>query len=138
MPAAAAAPTNTGTKITSRTTANETGLCVFAGVLSGPCRLVVEAAGMRKYEATPTARVREEDVAPAVTGDGPALSHVLERQRVEQLPINGREVASLLQTVPGMEGNRACGLHGGSREFVLDGAAMGNRYAEDSRSLSGV
>ena len=86
---ATVALTNTGTNITSRTTANEAGLYVFAGVLPVPYRLVVEAAGMRKYEAALTAQAQQvvvvdpalsigetpatievRDVTPVVTGDG--------------------------------------------------------------------
>ncbi len=146
VPSASVALTNIGTNIASRAATNELGFFTFAGVLPGPYRLVVEAAGMRRFEATLTVQVQEvavvdpvltvgeaataievKDVTPVVTGDSPALSHVLERQRIEQLPINGRLVTSLLQTVPGMEGNRAYGLKDGSQEFVLDGSAMGNR-----------
>ena len=49
-------------------------------------------------------------MTPLLTVDNPTLGHVLERSRIEQLPINGRGVTSLLQTVPGMEGKRAFGL----------------------------
>jgi hypothetical protein len=34
--------------------------------------------------------VRVTDLTPLLTVDNPTLSHVLERQRIEQLPINGR------------------------------------------------
>ena len=61
------------------------------------------------------------------TLDSPTLGHVLERQRIDQLPINGRNVFSLLQTVPGMEGIRAYGLREGSQELILDGSAIGDR-----------
>jgi hypothetical protein len=64
------------------------------------------------------------DVTPMLTMNSPTLAHVLERQRIEQLPINGRSLSTLLQTVPGMEGNRAYGLREGSHEFTLDGAAL--------------
>ena len=56
-----------------------------------------------------TAEVTAQDVTPLVTVDSPTLGHVLERQRIEQLPINGRSISSLLQTVPGMESWRALG-----------------------------
>ena len=57
---------------------------------------------------------------------------MLERDRIEQLPINGRSVNSLLQTVPGIETGlatiRAYGSKTGSGEMLLDGAAMGDRF----------
>src|SRR6185436_5802400 len=53
----------------------------------------------------------------------------LERMRIEQLPINGRSLTTLLQTVPGQEGTRAYGLRDFSFEMVLDGAALADRYS---------
>jgi hypothetical protein len=50
------------------------------------------------------------DVTPIVTTDNPTLSHTLERVRIEQLPLNGRALTSLLSTVPGQEGTRSFGL----------------------------
>jgi hypothetical protein len=72
--------------------------------------------------------VAVQDVTPMITVDSPTLGAVLERTRIEQLPINGRALTSLLQTVPGMEGTRAYGLRQHSFEFVLDGAALADRY----------
>jgi hypothetical protein len=51
------------------------------------------------------------------------------------LPINGRDVMTLLATIPGMEsvstgqseGTRAFGLRSGSAEFVVDGAVLNER-----------
>jgi hypothetical protein len=68
-----------------------------------------------------------EDVTPLVQTDNPTLGHVLERTRIEQLPINGRAITSLLQTVPGMEGTRSHGLREGSYEISLDGSSLIDR-----------
>ncbi|MEK7407889.1 MAG: TonB-dependent receptor [Acidobacteriota bacterium] len=146
IPNAAASLANEATNITSRTTANQVGFYVFPGVLPGQYRLSIEAPGMQKFEGTLTVQVRQDavvdavlrvgqtatevsvqDVTPILTVDNPTLGHVLERQRIEQLPINGRSISSLMQTVPGMESWRAYGLRDGSHEFVLDGAPLGNR-----------
>jgi hypothetical protein len=62
------------------------------------------------------------DVTPMVQADGPAMGIVLERQRVEQLPINGRSLTSLLQTAPGQEGTRAFGMRDFSFEMAPDGS----------------
>ncbi|MEK7406113.1 MAG: TonB-dependent receptor [Acidobacteriota bacterium] len=143
IPSAAVALTNTATNITSKTTTNESGYYLFLGVVPGAYRLAVESAGMQKFEATLTVQVQRStvvdavlrvgptttevavrDVTPMVIVDSPTLGHILERQRIEQLPINGRNVSSLLVSVPGMEGMRAYGLREGSQEFVLDGAAQ--------------
>jgi hypothetical protein len=134
------------TGVTSRTTTNDAGFYVFPSVVPGPYRMTVESTGMQTYEATLTLQVQQSavvdavlkpaatatqvevmDVTPMVTVDNPTLGHVLERQRIEQLPINGRFITSLLVTVPGMEGSRAYGEREGSQEFVLDGAALSDR-----------
>src|SRR5262249_5626607 len=143
---AAVALTGTDTNVVSRTATNEAGFFIFPGVLPGPYRLTVESPGMTKYEAKLTAQVQLDvavdvvlqvgqttiavevkDVTPTMTVDNPTLGIVLERQRIEQLPLNGRNVFSLLSTVPGMEGDRAYGLREGSQEVTLDGSAMSER-----------
>ena len=147
VPAASVSLTNTATNVTSKTSTNQAGFYMFPGVIPGPYRLAVESPGMQKFEGTLTVQVQQsavvdialkvgqpttvitvaEDITPLLTLDSPTLGHVLERQRIEQLPINGRFVTSLLQTVPGMEGTRAYGLREGSHEMVLDGAALTDR-----------
>jgi hypothetical protein len=138
--------TNMATGVISRTTTNEAGFYIFAGVVPGRYRLTAEAPSMRNFEATLTVQVQQpavidpvleigetlttvvvQDVTPMVTSTNPTLGHVLERNRIEQLPINGRFVSNLLQTVPGMEGERAFGLRDGSSEYVLDGATISDR-----------
>jgi len=120
---------------------------MFPGVIPGSYRILVEAAGMQKFEGALTVQVQQsavvdvtmkigqatteiqvQDVTPMLQVDNPTLGHVLERTRIEQLPINGRQVTSLLQTVPGMEGTRAYGLRDYSFEAVLDGSALADRY----------
>jgi hypothetical protein len=146
IPSVSVTLTNTATNVSSKTPTNEVGFYVFPGTLPGPYRLVAETAGMQKFEGTLTVQVQQsavvditmkvgqtatevavQDVTPIVQTDNPTLGHVLERTRIEQLPINGRDVTSLLQTVPGMEGTRAFGLRDGSHELVLDGAALSDR-----------
>jgi hypothetical protein len=146
IPSASVSLTNTNTGVTSDTTTNEAGFYLFPGVVPGPYRLTIESSGMQKFEVTLTVQVQQAavvdavmkigqvatgvevpDVTPIVTVDSPTLGHVLERQRIEQLPINGRNVFSLLTTVPGMEGTRAYGLREGSHEIVLDGAAQSDK-----------
>ena len=39
-------------------------------------------------------------MTPIVTTENPTLGHTLERERIEQLPINGRFLYTLLLTVP--------------------------------------
>jgi hypothetical protein len=146
IPGATVSLTNRNTNVASKGTTNEAGFYVFPGTLPGPYLLAVEASGMQKFEGALVVQVQQsavvdvtlkvgqtatevavQDVTPLIQVDNPTLGHVLERARIEQLPINGRAVTSLLQTVPGMEGTRAYGLRDGSHELVLDGAALSDR-----------
>src|SRR5690348_17019369 len=118
VPRAAVTLTGVATNLSSRTTANEVGFYEFQGVVPGQYRLAVEAPGMQRFEGTLAVRVLQDavvdpvlavgqaasqvvvqDVTPLVTPDNPSIGHVLERQRIEQLPINGRAVETLLNTV---------------------------------------
>jgi len=119
IPNASVSITNTGTNITSRSATDGAGFYVFPGINPGPYRIEIEAPGMQKFEGTLTVMVQQVAVVDAVLQ--------VERWRIEQLPIDGRDFGSLLQTVPGMEGWRALGLRTGSHEFMLDGAPMANR-----------
>lgn len=146
VPGAEVTLTNSATGVETRTLTNETGFYVFPALTPGSYRIAVESPGMRKFEASLTVQVQQaaavdavlaiaqtvseivvSDVTPIVNTDNPTLGHVLERQRIDQLPINGRNLQSLLVTVPGMEGNRAYGLREGSHEFVIDGAALSDK-----------
>jgi hypothetical protein len=55
-----------------------------------------------------TTAVSVQEVTPLVQTGNATLGHTLERTRIEQLPINGRNVTNLLQTVP---------AHGGHARF---------------------
>lgn len=149
--AVAAAPvelTNTATQIVSRTTTNEVGFYLFPGVMPGVYRLAVKATGMESFEGRLTVQVQQSavidvalkvgtvttmlevlDVTPVLTLDRPTLGQVLERTRIEQLPIDGRNLTNLLVTVPGAEGLRAYGIRTGAHELLLDGAPLGDRNA---------
>ncbi len=132
---------NTATNVTSKTTSNQVGFYMFPGVVPGNYSLSVEMAGMQKFEGTLTVEVRQSlvidpvmqpagtqtlvevrDITPLVTTDNPTVGSTLTRSFVEQLPINGRNISSLLQTLPGIEGQRAYGTRQGSSEYVWDGA----------------
>src|SRR6185295_5408340 len=113
----------------------------------GSYTLIAEATGMQKFEGSLTVQVQQstvdivlsvgqtatevavKDVTTMVQTDNPTLGATLERMRIEQLPINGRSLTTLLQTVPGQEGTRAFGLRDFSFEMVLDGAALADRYS---------
>ncbi len=146
IPDASVTLTNKNTNIALKSSTNATGYFVFPGTLPGPYSLVVEAPGMQRFEGALTVQVQQsavvnvtlkvgqtttevtvEEVTPLVQASNATLGHVLERKRIEQLPINGRNITTLLQTVPGMEGTRAFGLREGSYEISLDGSSMIDR-----------
>jgi hypothetical protein len=148
VPSASVTLTNSATSVASKTTTTATGFYFFPGIVPGPYTLTVEAPGMQKFEGKLTLQVQQSavvdvvlkvgqtttaisvhDVTPILQVDSPALGGTLERTRIEQLPIDGRNITNLLVTIPGMEGLRAMGTRGGSFEAVLDGAALGDRYA---------
>ena len=109
IPSASVTLTNTSTNITSKTTTNQVGFYIYPGVLPGPYRLSVETSGMQKFDALLTVQVQQsavvdvamkvgqtvtqvtvQDVTPMVVVNSPTLGAVLERTRIDQLPINGR------------------------------------------------
>ena len=145
VPGAAVSLSNTDTNIARKTVTNEAGLYVFPGVTPGPYRITVESAGMQRFEGTLTVQVQQDavidvamqigqttsqievaDVTPQLQVDSPVLGQVLERKRIEQLPINGRGYQALLATVPGIDATgrvQAYGLRPGSHTLTVDGAS---------------
>lgn len=146
LPGATVTITNLGTSISAKATTNEAGFYMFPGVIPGSYKLAVEQPGLQRFEGTiavqvgqsvvvnpvlvpgqTTTTIEVRDITPIIVTDSPTLGHVLERERIEQLPINGRELTLLLATIPGMEGTRAYGIRDGSQEMILDGAATTDR-----------
>ena len=133
--------------------ANNAGLYLFPSLLPGRYTLEVRSAGMQpwsgelvlqtgqsasldielKIGATTTEVTVVGDVTAMVTMSNATLGSTIEHQRVEQLPLNGRALATLIQmTTPGAEiggdsgGIRIYGMREGSMEFVQDGATTSN------------
>ncbi|HWQ92940.1 MAG TPA: TonB-dependent receptor [Clostridia bacterium] len=140
-----AALTNTATNMTSATQTNEVGFYFYPAAIPGPYRLVIEAPGMEKYEVVFTVQVAQsvvidpvlkpgaltavvevKDVTPMVTTDNATLRSGMERERIEQLPINGRNLTTLLRLQPGSEDGsyspRTFGGLEGTLDWIVDGA----------------
>ncbi len=153
IPNAAVTLTGDATNVERKSTTNAAGLFVFPGVVPGPYRIVVESPGMQRFEGTltvqvqvdaelnvvlkvgaATTRVEVQEVTSLVQTDSPTLGQFLERQRIEQLPVNGRGYQNLLVTVPGVTWSnqgfgigalvRGYGLQSGSTTLTFDGAAQ--------------
>ena len=154
IPSASVTLSNKATGIASKTSTNGVGFYMFPGVVPGQYSITVEAPGMQKFEGSLTVQVQQsatvdvtmkvgqtttevqvQDVTPMLTVDSPVLGHTLERTRIEQLPLNGRALTSLLQTIPGMEGTRAFGLRDFSFEFSLDGSPLADRYGWNTLTM---
>jgi hypothetical protein len=140
--------TNTGTGVELKTVSNSVGLYVFPSLIPGSYQITAESAGMNKFDVTvvvetqksstvdivfrPTGTltaVTVNDVSPVVTTDTASLGYTLDNARIEQLPINGRNVLNLLTTVPGVtfdrDGNlRTFGGRIGTHDVLLDGSAL--------------
>src|ERR1044071_2417237 len=153
IPGAAVVLTNADTNVTQSTKTNEVGFYFYAGVIPGPYRLSVDFRGLQKFEGTFAAQVSQSvvvdpvlkagsttehvevvDVTPMVTTDNPTVRNTLEHARVEQLPINGRNVTTLLSTLPGYEGGRVFGSPTDGQEWILAGAVISDRHSIPSRS----
>jgi len=143
---------NQATNLALRAAANDAGIYVFPSVTPGAYLLKVESAGMQTLEAAVEVQVQQSTVfdavlragatetritvsaeaAPLLVVDSATLGNVLERRRIEQLPINGRSIGNLLVTVPGLEnpdvGNtqqvRSFGMMLGAHNYYLDGAVL--------------
>src|ERR1044071_1461568 len=141
IPGATVTLLNTATNIRSSTTANDSGLYRIPGVPPGNYILTTEAKGMQKYEgnlsvqvsqsvvvdpvlepAGTTTTVEVKDLTPLVTTDNATVGSTMERTKIEQLPINGRSIVTLVNLLPGLENQRAYGARFGTIEYVLDGA----------------
>ena len=157
IPAAQVSITNSGTNVSSTTRTTESGRYVVPGVTPGPYRLVVESAGMKKYEVDFDVQVQQSvvidpvlevgstatevevtSVVPMTTVDSAVVSQTLERARVEQLPINGRGLKTLLAVIPELDDMRALGAPEGATEFVLDGSATVTQRWSNHSTLAGM
>ncbi len=141
------------------TLTNKVGFYLFPSLQPGDYKISAQAAGMQTWQgelllqvgqtavvdpllklgATVTEVTVVGDVTPLVTTTSATLGNVVERARIEQLPLNGRFFQTLVQnTTPGLEGSasspRVYGLRPTSMEFLQDGAVLTNR---DTGELSG-
>jgi hypothetical protein len=146
VPAAKITLLNTETGVERTGQSNEAGLYSFTTVVPGQYRLIVEFAGMQRFEGNVTVRLQQDtlvnvvmvvgtantvvevtDVTPVVRADSGTLGHVLENQRIQQLPINGRGHQALLATVPGIDSTgipQAYGMRTNTTVTVFDGSQV--------------
>ena len=134
------------------TTTSAAGLYLFPSLQTGEYKLTVTAPGLQRWEGQATLRAGQQaeinaalqvaqsteqvtvvgNVTQLVTTSSPTIATTVERARIEQLPLNGRSIQSLLTvTVPGLEGAvaqpRVYGLRDSAMEFNQDGVPLDDR-----------
>src|SRR5262245_54983443 len=146
--------------------ANGEGFFATPPLAIGKYRVRVEAAGMKAWEGelnVETGRISEVapkltpgevsetvviegNVTPLVSVSDPTEASTLDSKRISELPINGRNLNTLLESVtPGVEaindvngGVRISGLMVYSTNYTQDGATTNNREFGGSGIVSGL
>jgi Carboxypeptidase regulatory-like domain len=153
IPSADITVTNQATNSSVRTTTNNVGFYQVPGLFTGSYVVTASARGMKTYERFVDLLVGQAAVinVPMTTGsvtqqvtvsanavqlttpDSGVISSTLENARINQLPMNGRNLITLVQeTTPGLSScsqSDSCpnGLFGEAMEYVADGASLANR-----------
>jgi len=151
VPGAKVSITHTPTTRQYTTVTTDVGFYLFPSVQPGPYQMSVEAAGLETWkgdlelqvgqiaEISPVLKVAGTvteitvagNVTPLVTTTSPTLATVVERTRIEQLPINGRLIQNLIyMTTPGLESGSNLPRLFGLRfavELTQDSAILMNR-----------
>jgi len=157
--------THIETGVKSNTASNQDGFFVFPPVQIGIYKVRCEATGMKAWEQEITlqagstvdvnASLALGDVSqtvqvtaeiPLVTTTDPTDATTLDQQRIKELPINGRDLNTLLMDVtPGVEygggvndGARTGGMMTYSTLYSQDGVAANNREFGGSSGLQGL
>ncbi len=149
IPEATVTVTNLATSVKVSTKSSAIGFYQVPGLFTGSYTVAVTAPGMKTSQARINLLVNQNAVINATltpgevtenvvvsgntvqltnTQDG-TISATLENARIDQLPMNGRQLTTLAGlTTPGLEGGtRANGLFGEAMEYVADGVSLSNR-----------
>jgi len=153
IPGASIHVVNSATGVTSDTKTNGVGFYQVPGLFTATYAVTATSPGMRPYQRTIELLVGQDAVmnfslqtgsvtqkievnANAVqltTTNNGTISSTLENSRINQLPMNGRNILTLVgQTTPGLENcsqSSSCpnGLLGQAMEYVADGVSLTNR-----------
>ncbi len=165
IPGAKIAILHIATGLATNTVTNQDGYYVTPPIHIGMYRIRVEAPGMKAWAGevnVETGRVavvepvlvpgqvsetiQVVETIPLVTTTDPTDGSTLDAQRIQEIPVNGRNLNVLLEDVtPGVEaindvngGVRVSGLMTYSTEYVQDGAAANNREFGGSANLQGL
>jgi hypothetical protein len=150
IPAAKVTITNPNTNLARVTESSDEGVYYFGAVPLGEYTLTVEKSGFKKWSARLTLQVGQNvalnpeleagdiqttvevtGAAPLISTETADVSDVKDYQRIRQLPLNGRNISTLFDLTPGIEGGgnaRVNGLKVGSLEITLDGVSLVDRF----------
>jgi Carboxypeptidase regulatory-like domain len=142
--------TNTETNVSRRGVSSSEGAFYFGALTPGPYALVVEKTGFKKWSGKLVLQVGQTAVvdpsievgamqdtveitsaASAINTESMDVSDVKDYRRIQQLPLNGRQISSLFDLTPGVEGGgnaRVNGLKVGSMEITMDGVSLVDRF----------
>ncbi len=158
VPSANLSIANTETGVVSSSLTNKDGYFSTPALNIGKYLVKVSAPGMKSWEAElalETGKIAEispvlspgqvtETVTvtssvPLVTTTDPTQGSTLDANRIEELPVNGRSLLTLIEDVtPGVEGSRVSGLMNYAIDFVQDGAGANNRENGGALGLQGL
>ncbi|HEU5341818.1 carboxypeptidase-like regulatory domain-containing protein, partial [Edaphobacter sp.] len=149
VPGAVVAIVATATNTTTNLVTNSAGIYSSPALSIGDYQVKVNAKGFSPWEGKLTLRVAQSavvdvtltvggvneqvtvagDVTPLVNTANQTIGNTLDRQRIEDLPENGRSVSNLVQlTTPGVANNqRVNGMNASAFEYVQDGAVLANQ-----------
>ena len=158
VPNAMVTAQNLGTKITRSVTTNETGGFRINGLDIGSYRLAVSAPGFKTTQRNAevsaggltnanfslqvgqrSETIEVEGTAPLVESS-PNNNNYVDNAKIESVPLNGRDVNSLLAITPGVQrtpggGFLAISINGArttSNNYLIDGLYNNDRYYGDS------
>jgi hypothetical protein len=155
IPSASIHVVNQGTNIAVDTKSNAVGFYQIPDLFTGTYVVTITAPGMKTYKQTIELLVAQNaainasmtagnvtqqvtvtaDTVQLVTTDNGTIASTLENQRINQLPMNGRNIMQLAaETTPGLgscnqdsNGHCANGLMGYGMEYVADGVSLDGR-----------
>src|ERR1035441_7445158 len=166
VPGAKVTITHVDTGVKTTTVSNNEGFFIYPPVQIGKYKVRCEATGMKAWEqeitldagrtveANPALSLGDVSQTVVVTAEVPLVTTTeatdattLDQQRIKELPINGRDLNTLLMDVtPGIEfgggatndGARTGGMMTYSTTYSQDGASATNREFGGSQGLQGL
>ena len=150
IPHAKVTLTNTATGVARSVESTSVGVYYFGSVQPGPYTVAVEVSGFKKYTGSLILKAEQDavvdpamevgsvdvavdvnDAAPLIETEKGTVGDVKDALRIQNLPLNGRQVSNLFNLTAGVEGGaapRTNGMKVGSTEMNLDGISMVDRF----------